>query len=250
MGLIRKAISINTLGAVHYRTSNQEDRSLRQGELQARKGSRSGQAAAEVAVPAPRREGRKVVTVKQPVWPTTSPEPTNDTPQRWSGKAWVIIGAFLFGAWLLLWLVPGIFFNGSVSQVRTMCSSAPVQSLFPSSCSQASGLAWVLYPLLGISVGALIKGAWRCYHHDEVKPGWRYGDELPDERVPGGIHWTEPPKSPKANNERIDWAAVIEDGRANERNEQLANQRRNERILNERANARRVAENAQAGRQS
>ena len=63
--------------------------------------------------------------------------------KKWRGKAWVIIGAFLFGAWLLLYLVPGIVFVDSVSQVQANCFSTLLRALTPSSCSLATGLGWV-----------------------------------------------------------------------------------------------------------
>ena len=77
------------------------------------------------------------------------------------GPARVILGAFLMLGWLIIWLVPGVLFNGSVSQVRSLCSVALFSNMSPASCKEAGTAAAVAWVMFGAGVISLIIGAVR-----------------------------------------------------------------------------------------
>jgi hypothetical protein len=92
------------------------------------------------------------------IWPS----PTGQ--KRWTGKAWIIIGGVFLAAWLLIWLVPGVVFAGSVSQVSGLCAGTFFSNLNSSSCQTASTATSVAWVLFGLGAAGVIRGLWRWYH--------------------------------------------------------------------------------------
>ncbi len=76
-------------------------------------------------------------------------------------RARVILGAFLIFGWLVIWLVPGVLFNGSVSQVHSLCSMALFSNMSPTTCKDASTATTVAWVMFGAGVISLIVGAVR-----------------------------------------------------------------------------------------
>ena len=73
---------------------------------------------------------------------------------------WIIAGTAAVIVWLAALNIPGIWFNGSITQVREYCSSGLIRSS-SSSCGTASTVATWLAWIGGAGIGVIVVSAVR-----------------------------------------------------------------------------------------
>jgi hypothetical protein len=82
-----------------------------------------------------------------------------------------IVGRVIFGGlcvfgFVIIWMVPGVLFNGSVSQVHSLCSAGFLSG--SSSCSDANTAQAVAFLMLGAGVISFILSAVRWNHNSRL----------------------------------------------------------------------------------
>jgi hypothetical protein len=145
------------------------------------------------------------------------PEPVVHSHRSIVGR--VIFGAFCLLGWLVLWMVPGVVFNSSVSQVHSLCSTGLFVTA--SSCRDASTATWIAWFLFGAGLISLIIAAIR-WHKNSTSPQEiaknDYSNIHTETNMSPGFVRTEmaPPGTPgkfyRFNNELHQWEVLTADG--------------------------------------
>lgn len=92
------------------------------------------------------------------------PEATTQAARRArDDRSLMLLGVLLLVGWLVIWMVPGVLFNGSVSQVHSLCSVPLFAGVHSSACHEANDATWVAWVMFGLGLGSLVRGAWRWH---------------------------------------------------------------------------------------